>query len=147
MIGNQWAESGAGKRQHDKDIAEERRILAEAAIKEKIDEDREIVSIARCRFQNTNRRFTSYPLFVLTLVWGDTCSEVVITETAGEGRDPLSDDEEREHRVVPASQNLAKSLQLDCLFREYICLLQSVLPSYWYKFCVHASVWIFPVRS
>lgn len=45
MIGNQWAESGAGKRQHDKDITEERRILAEAAIKEKADQDREIVSI------------------------------------------------------------------------------------------------------
>lgn len=43
-IGNQWAESGAGKLQHDKDIAEERRVLAEAAIKEKADQDREIVS-------------------------------------------------------------------------------------------------------
>lgn len=43
MIGNQWAESGAGKRQHEKDIAEERRVLAEAAIKEKADQDREIV--------------------------------------------------------------------------------------------------------
>lgn len=43
MIGNQWAESGAGKRQHDKDVAEERRVLAEAAIKEKADQDREIV--------------------------------------------------------------------------------------------------------
>lgn len=69
MIGNQWAESGAGKRQHDKDIAEERRILAEAAIKEKIDEEREIVSITCFRFQNTNRRFTSYTNFVLTLAW------------------------------------------------------------------------------
>lgn len=44
MIGNQWAESGAGKRQHDKDVAEERRVLAEAAIKEKADQDRETVS-------------------------------------------------------------------------------------------------------
>lgn len=43
MIGNQWAESGAGKRQHEKDIAEERRVLAEAAIKERADQDREIV--------------------------------------------------------------------------------------------------------
>lgn len=45
MIGNKWAESGAGKRQRDKDLAEERRVLAEAAIKEKADRDREIVSI------------------------------------------------------------------------------------------------------
>lgn len=44
MIGNQWAESGAGKQQHDKDLAEERRVLAEAAAKEKADRDREIVS-------------------------------------------------------------------------------------------------------
>eukprot|EP00903_Cladosiphon_okamuranus_P010163 g9623.t1 len=41
MIGNQWAEFGAGKKQHDKDVAEERRVLAEAAIKEKADQDRE----------------------------------------------------------------------------------------------------------
>lgn len=43
MIGNKWAESGAGKKQHDKDIAEERRVLTEAAIKEEADQDREIV--------------------------------------------------------------------------------------------------------
>lgn len=46
MIGNHWAESGAGKRQREKDIAEERRVLAEAAIKEKADQDRENVSVA-----------------------------------------------------------------------------------------------------
>ncbi|CAM9707243.1 unnamed protein product [Ectocarpus sp. 13 AM-2016] len=61
MIGNQWAESGAGKRQHDKDIAEERRILAEAAIKEKIDEDREIrdkeaLRVDRLRCLEDNKR-------------------------------------------------------------------------------------------
>ncbi|CAN0161658.1 unnamed protein product, partial [Laminaria digitata] len=42
MIGKQWAQSGAGKKQHDIDVAEEKRMLAEAAIKEKADEDREI---------------------------------------------------------------------------------------------------------
>ncbi|CAN0058936.1 unnamed protein product [Ectocarpus fasciculatus] len=61
MIGNKWAESGAGKRQHDKDIAEERRILAEAAIKEKIDEDREIrdkeaLRVDRLRCLEDNKR-------------------------------------------------------------------------------------------
>lgn len=45
MIGNKWASSGAGKRQHDKDVAEERRVLAEAAAKEKADADREIVRV------------------------------------------------------------------------------------------------------
>lgn len=51
MIGTQWAETGAGKKQRDKDVAEERRVLAEAAIKEKADLDREIVSdcvVVRC---------------------------------------------------------------------------------------------------
>lgn len=47
MIGNQWAETGAGKRQHDIDVAEERRVLAEAAAKEKADEDREKVRPSR----------------------------------------------------------------------------------------------------
>ncbi|CAM9688214.1 unnamed protein product, partial [Ectocarpus sp. 8 AP-2014] len=61
MIGNQWAESGAGKRQHDKDVAEERRILAEAAKKEKIDEDREIrdkeaLRVDRLRCLEDNKR-------------------------------------------------------------------------------------------
>ncbi|CAB1101617.1 unnamed protein product [Ectocarpus sp. CCAP 1310/34] len=61
MIGNQWAESGAGKRQRDKDIAEERRILAEAAIKEKIDEDREMrdkqaLRVDRLRCLEDNKR-------------------------------------------------------------------------------------------
>lgn len=43
MIGNQWAETGAGKRQRDIDVAGEKRVLAEAAMKEKADEDREKV--------------------------------------------------------------------------------------------------------
>ena len=43
MIGKQWAQSGAGKKQHDIDVAEEKRMLAKAAIKEKADEDRELV--------------------------------------------------------------------------------------------------------
>lgn len=43
MIGARWAESGAGKKQHDIDVAEERRVLTEAARKEKADEERERV--------------------------------------------------------------------------------------------------------
>lgn len=42
-IGIRWAETGAGKKQHDIDVAEERKILVEAAIKEKADADREKV--------------------------------------------------------------------------------------------------------
>lgn len=42
-IGTHWAETGAGKKQHEIEIAEERRILSEATIKEKADEDREKV--------------------------------------------------------------------------------------------------------
>ncbi|CAM9096578.1 unnamed protein product [Hapterophycus canaliculatus] len=61
MIGNQWASSGAGKSQHDKDVAEERRVLAEAAAKEKADADREIrdkesLRIDRLRCLEDNKR-------------------------------------------------------------------------------------------
>ncbi|CAN0217934.1 unnamed protein product [Pylaiella littoralis] len=61
MIGNKWAESGAGKKQHDKDIAEERRVLAEAAIKEEADQDREIrdkkaLRLNRLRCLEDNKR-------------------------------------------------------------------------------------------
>lgn len=45
MIGAQWAETGAGKKQHDIQVAEEKRVLAEAAAKEKADEEREEVLI------------------------------------------------------------------------------------------------------
>lgn len=44
MIGAQWASEGAGKRQREMQLAEEKRILAEAMIKEKADEEREWVS-------------------------------------------------------------------------------------------------------
>lgn len=42
-IGAHWAEAGAGKYQRETDLAEERRILAEATTKEKADEERERV--------------------------------------------------------------------------------------------------------
>lgn len=45
MIGKQWVEEGAGKRQKDIEIAEERRILAEARRKEMADEERELVNV------------------------------------------------------------------------------------------------------
>ena len=44
MIGKQWAERGAGKKQHDIQIAEERRLLEETTRKEKADEEREKVN-------------------------------------------------------------------------------------------------------
>ncbi|CAM9211048.1 unnamed protein product, partial [Scytosiphon promiscuus] len=61
MIGNQWARSGAGKTQHDKDVAEERRVLAEAAMKEEADADREIrdkeaLRVDRLRCLEDNKR-------------------------------------------------------------------------------------------
>lgn len=45
MIGKQWAEDGAGKRQREIELAEERRILTEARRKEMADEERERVSV------------------------------------------------------------------------------------------------------
>lgn len=45
LIGARWAETGAGKKQHDIQVAEEKRVLAEAAAKERVDDEREQVPI------------------------------------------------------------------------------------------------------
>lgn len=65
MIGKQWAEDGAGKKQRDIELAEERRILAEARRKEMADEERERVSVMErynaAETQAKNDHLSPYP--------------------------------------------------------------------------------------